>query len=407
MNGPQQGVGQAAGPIYLDYNATTPVDPRVAEVADAALREAWGNPSSAHPYGVRSHDRLEAARRQVADLLGAAPDEIVFTAGGSESDNLAIKGSFFAAQGSRPGPAAGDVGRDHVVTSAVEHPAVLATCRWLVERLGGRLTLLAVDGTGRVDPDDVAAAIGPSTVLVSLMHANNEVGTLNPIAEIARVCLERGVALHTDAAQSVGKLPFTVGDRGGASGGLGVDLLTVAGHKLYAPKGVGVLYVREGVGLDSLVHGAGHERGRRAGTENVAFAAALGCAARLCAERLPGEAERLRGLRDRLHERLSAAVPGLALNGHPTERLPNTLNVSFPGVDGEALLAATPEIAASTGSACHAGRTDPSAVLLAMGLDAGRALGAVRLSLGRWSTVEEVDRAADALARSWGAGTAG
>jgi cysteine desulfurase len=396
MNGPHQGVGQAAGPIYLDYNATTPVDPRVAEVADAALREAWGNPSSAHAYGIRSHDRLEAARRQVADLLGAAPDEIVFTAGGSESDNLAIKGSFFAArdQGSRPQAREGR--RDHVVTSAVEHPAVLATCRWLVERLGGRLTLLPVDGAGRVDPDDVAAAIGPSTVLVSLMHANNEVGTLNPIGEIARVCRERGVALHTDAAQSVGKLPLAVGD-----GGLGVDLLTVAGHKLYAPKGVGALYVREGVGLDPLVHGAGHERGRRAGTENVAFAAALGCAARLCAERLPGEAERLRGLRDRLHERLSAAVPGLALNGHPTERLPNTLNVSFPGVDGEALLAATPEVAASTGSACHAGRTDPSAVLLAIGLDAGRALGAVRLSLGRWSTAEEVDRAADALATSW------
>jgi cysteine desulfurase len=306
------------------------------------------------------------------------------TGGGSESDNLAIKGIFFAARGRG----------DHVVTSAIEHPAVLETCRWLVDRLGARLTLLPVDGTGRVDPNDVAGAIEPSTVLVTLMHANNEVGTLSPIAEIARVCRERGVAFHTDAAQSVGKIATRVD-------GLGVDLLTVAAHKLYAPKGVGALYVRDGVVLDPLVHGAGHERGRRAGTENVAFAAALGCAAQLCAERLPAEAERLCRLRDRLHARLAAAVPGLELNGHPTERLPNTLNVSFPGVDGHALLAATPEVAASTGSACHAGRTEPSGVLLAMGLDRERALGAVRLSLGRWSTSEEVDRAADLLAGAW------
>jgi cysteine desulfurase len=262
-----------------------------------------------------------------------------------------------------------------------------------------RVTLLPVDGAGRVDPDRVAGAIEPSTVLVTVMHANNEVGTLNPIAEIARVCRERGVALHTDAAQSAGKVPTRVGERGPT--GLGVDLLTVAGHKLYAPKGVGALYLREGVVLDPLVHGAGHERGRRAGTENVAFAAALGCAARLCAARLDEEAERLRALRDRLHARLADGVPGLELNGHPTERLPNTLNVSFPGVDGHELLLATPAIAASTGSACHAGRTEPSAVLLAMGIGRERALGAVRLSLGRWSTAEQIDRAADGLVATW------
>lgn len=382
---------ERAGPIYLDYNATTPVDPAVADVACEHLRRTFGNPSSAHEYGEVAHAAIERARREIADLLGAEPDEIVFTGGGSESDNLAIKGVALArhARGDADGGRGG-----HAITSAVEHPAVLNTCRWLVERLGYRLTVLPVDGRGCVDPDAVARAIEPATVLVTLMQANNEVGTIEPIEAIGRICRERGVPVHTDAAQSVGKLPVRVDE-------LGVDLLAVAGHKLYAPKGIGALYVRRGTALEAVVHGAGHEGGRRAGTENTPYIAALGRAAALCRERMPDETARVRALRDRLHDRLADAVPGLELNGHPTVRLPNTLNVSFPGVDGQELLAATPGLAASTGSACHAGRTEPSAVLVAMGLARERALGAVRLSLGRWSSEDDVDRAADALATSW------
>jgi cysteine desulfurase len=409
------------GPIYLDYNATTPVDPEVAEVGAEHLHATFGNPSSAHTYGQAAHAAIARARAEVADLLGCAPDEVVFTGGGSESDNLAIKGVAFARLGlasgaissttsAPPGPTAhgrdGELifrrrgadgassGRLHLITSAIEHPAILATCRWLVDRLGARLTVLPVDRLGCVDPDAVARAIEPTTALVTVMHANNEVGTIQPIAAIARVCRERGVPLHTDAAQSVGKVPTHVDQ-------LGVDLLTVAGHKLYAPKGIGALYVRAGTALDSVVHGAGHESGRRAGTENTPYIAALGRAAALCQARLPDESARLRALRDRLHERLAEGVPGLALNGHPVDRLPNTLNVSLPGVDGADLLARTPAVAASTGSACHEGHTDPSPVLVAMGLPRDRALGAVRLTLGRWSTADEIDRAADALIASW------
>ncbi|HUE75742.1 MAG TPA: cysteine desulfurase family protein [Chloroflexota bacterium] len=371
-------------PIYLDYNATTPVDPVVADEISAHVRGTFGNPSSGHAFGAAAHAVLAEARGRVADLLGAAPDEVVFTGGGSEGDNLAIKGIAFAQR---------DRG-DHLITTAVEHPAVLNACRWLVERLGYRLTVLPVDGYGQIDPDAVARAIEPATVLVTVMHANNEVGTLNPIAEIAEICRQRGVPFHTDAAQSVGKVPTRVGD-------LGVDLLTIAGHKLYAPKGIGVLWVREGTILDSLVHGAGHERGRRAGTENVPYAAGLGLAATLCAERLESEPDRPRMLRNRLHTHLAELIAGLTLNGHPDERLPNTLNVSFPEVDAEELLASTPAVAAATGSACHAGRTEPSAVLTAMGIPAARALGAVRLTIGRWSTEEEMERAASLLAASW------
>jgi cysteine desulfurase len=377
---------ELGGPIYLDYNATTPVDPAVAELACEHLRRTFGNPSSAHAYGAAAHEAIDRARGEVAALLGAAQDEVVFTGGGSESDNLAIKGIALARL---KNGAAG-----HLITSAVEHPAVLNTCNWLVERLGARLTLLPVDGEGRVDPDAVARAIEADTALVTVMHANNEVGTLQPIDEIGRICREGGVPFHTDAAQSVGKVPTLVEE-------LGVNLLTIAGHKLYAPKGIGALYVRDGTVLDSVVHGAGHESGRRAGTENTPYIAALGRAAALCHGALPAEAARLRALRDRLHERLCEQVPGLELNGHPTARLPNTLNMSFPGVDGQELLAVCPALAASTGSACHAGRTEPSAVLVAMGLSRERALGAVRLSLGRWSTPEEVDSAADALVTAW------
>ena len=374
-------------PIYLDYNATTPLDPAVTEAMEPYLAPGldgrFGNPSSSHAYGQETHTAVEEARAQVASLLGCASPEVVFTGGGSEADNLALVGVAEAYR---------DKG-NHIITSQVEHPAVLNSCRYL-EKRGYSVTYLPVDQQGRVDPKSVDRAITSKTILVSIMHANNETGTLQPIAEIAAVARQRGVLVHTDAAQSVGKVGTRIDE-------LGVDLLTVAGHKLYAPKGVGVLYVRSGIVLEPLIHGAGHEGGRRAGTENVPYIVGLGIACQVAAQAMGEYVPRMRSLRDHLYELLSQRIPGLALNGHPAERLPNTLNVSFPVVDGEELLAATPEVAASTGSACHAGRTEPSGVLMAMGLPRERALGAVRLSLGKFTTMEDVERAAEVLAGSW------
>jgi cysteine desulfurase len=366
-------------PIYLDYNATTPVDPGVVEAMLPYLREHFGNPSSSHLYGTRGQSGMEQAREQVADSLGCSPDEVVFTGGGSESDNLAIKGAAeaYRERGS------------HIITSQVEHPAVLNTCRYL-ERHGYQVTYLPVDRYGMVAPDDVARAITPETILITIMHANNEVGTIQPIAAISRIAHERNVLFHTDAAQSVGKVATQVDE-------LGVDMLAVAGHKLYAPKGVGCLYVRRGIRLEPLVHGAGHERGQRAGTENVAGIVGLGKACQIAAENLANTASRQTNLRDKLYERLREQLKSVHLNGHPTERLPNTLNVSFAGVDSSALLVAIPELAASTGSACHSGRTEPSAVLVAMGVPLELALGAVRFSLGRWTTEEEIDQVVSLL----------
>lgn len=373
--------------IYLDYNATTPLDPLVAEAMQPFLRGGlaggFGNASSSHADGHAARVAVEEARAQVAHLLGGEPGEVVFTGCGSEADNLAVVGvaEAYRERG------------NHIITSQVEHPAVLVTCRYL-ERRGFRVTYLPVDETGQVRPADVERALTPETILVSIMHANNETGTLQSVAEIARLAHRHGALVHTDAAQSMGKIPTRVDD-------LGVDLLTVAGHKLYAPKGIGVLYVRTGTRLESLIHGAGQEGGRRAGTENVPFIVGLGKACEIAANAITGDAARLRELRDRLQGLLTAGVPGLVLNGHVTARLPNTLNVSFPEVDGEALLAATPSVAASTGSACHAGRTEPSAVLTAMGISHARALGAVRLSLGRFTIAEDVNHAAVALGDAW------
>ena len=364
-------------PIYLDYNATTPVAPEVVEAMLPYLRERFGNPSSGHLYGREAREGVEAARARVAGLLGAQPDEVVFTGGGSESDNLAIKGVALAHA---------NRGR-HIITSAIEHPAVLNTCRYLADRHGFRVTYLPVDGHGLVDPNDVRRAIDPGTILITIMHANNEVGTIQPVEEIGEIARERGILFHTDAAQSAGKIPTDVSR-------LQVDLLTVAGHKLYAPKGIGALYVRHGVKLDPLVHGAGHEGGRRAGTENVAYMVGLGVACEMAVRLMNGEADRLRRLRDLLHRLLQENIPGLVLNGHPGHRLPNTLNVSIPGVEGERLLAALPGIAASTGAACHAGTAEPSAVLTAMGVSRHLALSALRLSLGRYTTEAEVKEAA-------------
>jgi cysteine desulfurase len=370
--------------IYLDHNATTPIAPVVREAMRPYLEREFGNPSSAHAQGATAKAAVDRARSQVAALLGCEPTAVVFCASGSEADNLAIKGAALARLGER----------DHLITSPIEHPAVHGACRYLERRFGFRVSVVPVDGDGLVDPDEVRRAIEPGTALVSVMHANNEVGTVQPIAEIAAAARERGVLVHTDAAQSVGKIATDVG-------ALGVDLLTVAGHKLYAPKGIGALFVRAGTRLDALIHGGGHEGGLRAGTENVPYIVGLGAAAQLVADRLQNGAHaELRALRDRLHSALAERVPGLALNGHPERRLPNTLNVSFPGWDGERLLGQAPSIAAATGSACHSGRTEPSTVLTAMGLDSARALGAVRLSLGYDNTAAEIDAAAEAIT-SW------
>ena len=365
-------MSETVGPIYLDHNASTPIDPRVAAVMRPLLDGPFANPSASHPDGRLAHSILDRARGQVAGLPGCDPDEIVFTSGGSEADNLALKGVYHALR---------ERG-DHIITTAVEHPAILEPLRFL-ERLGARVTVIPVDGTGLVDPDDVARAITARTILVSVMHANNEVGTIEPVAEIAALARARGVLVHTDAAQSVGKIAVRVDE-------LGVDLLTIAGHKLYAPKGVGALYVRRRVTLEPLIHGAGHEGGRRAGTESVLLVAALGEACELAADLMP--VEETRRLRDRLWAGLQTRFgDAIVLNGHPTERLPNTLNVSFVGRVGADILAALDGVAASTGAACHADSVELSPVLAAMDIPPEVGMGAIRLSLGRSTTEAEVD----------------
>jgi len=361
--------------IYLDYNATTPIDPRVAEAMGPFLTGGFGNPSSTHAEGRRAKSVLEEARERVAHCLGCSPCEMVFTSGGSESNNLAIRGLVEARGGG------------HVITSAVEHPAVLEVVLALEIERRIALTIVGVDRFGRVDPGAVAAALRDDTVLVSLMLANNEVGTLQPVTEVAALCRERGVAIHTDAAQAVGKVPVNVTD-------LGVDLLSVAGHKLYAPKGVGALYVRDGVEIMPQIRGAGHERGRRAGTENVLLAVGLGTACELALNEVAEEQERLTDLRSRLALGLRAGCGDLVEHGHPEDRLPNTLSVAFPGNDAGGLLGDLAEdLAASAGSACHSGATMISYVLQAVGVEPALARSTVRLSLGRFTTEEEIDRA--------------
>jgi cysteine desulfurase len=369
--------------IYLDYNASTPIAPDVAAVMRRMLDEGFGNPSSSHWAGRPARAAVETGREQVAALLGCAPEEIVFTSGGSESNNLALKGLFFAKQQSRA----------HVITTQVEHPAIAEPCRFL-ERLGARITWLPVDGTGRMNPEDLERAITPDTLLVSIMHANNEVGTIQPIAECAAIARAYGVPFHTDAAQSVGKIPVRVDD-------LGVDLLTLAGHKFHAPKGIGALYVRAGTVLEPLIHGAPHESGRRAGTESALLAAALGEAARLAGDLAPMQA--VKDLRNRFHDALAAEFGDrVVFHGHAERALPNTLSVSFLGATGAQVLASLDGVAASTGSACHSGRVELSAVLRAMGVTPEVGQGTVRFSLGRETTVGEIDAVLGLLARaSW------
>ncbi len=372
-------------PIYLDHNATTPVLPEVVDAMLPYFGERFGNPSSAHPYGREARAAVDASRERVAALLGCAPDEVVFTSGGTEADNLAILGAAAV----RPY-------RHHVVTSVIEHPAV-ARCVEKLERERSRVTRLGVDAVGRVDAVVARRALEDDSLLLTLMHANNETGAVQPVGACAEAARARGALVHTDAAQSVGKVRVRVDD-------LGVDLLTIAGHKVYAPKGVGALYVRRGSLLAPVLLGAAHERGLRPGTENVPAIVGLGVACEVAARDLDREPARVLALAARLFRALEGAVPGIALNGPPldaTERLPNTVSVRFPGVAGSAVLAGAPEVAATTGAACHEGQESASKTILAMGVSDAAALGTVRLSLGRGTTEEAVDRAAGALARSW------
>ncbi|MBN1146358.1 MAG: selenide, water dikinase SelD [Anaerolineales bacterium] len=370
-------------PIYLDYNATTPIAPEAAEAMTPFLYEHFGNPSSSHPYGITAKRAVETARAQVAALLGCRAAEVAFTSGGTESNNYAIKGAALARR----------AGGDHIITSAVEHPAVIEVCKWL-ETQGFRLTVLEVDAYGIVDPADLERAITPETILVSVMHANNEVGAIQPIAVLAEIAHRAGALMHTDAAQSAGKIVVDVG-------ALGVDLLSIAGHKLYAPKGIGALYVRSGVELARHLHGAEQEGGRRPGTENVLEIVGLGKACELAQRDLEKNAAHFRSMRDRLHQALldELGEDSVQLNGPPEERLPNTLSLSFRGVEANTLLAEIGEkVAASAGAACHADKVDVSAVLQAMRVPTEWAMGTVRFSVGRGTTREEVDQAAEIVA---------
>ena len=369
-------------PIYLDHNASTPV---LAEVVDAMLpylREHFGNPSSNHLFGRTMHNAVARAREQVARLIECRPDEVYFTSGGTEANNLAIRGV-----------AAAIPARRHILTCVIEHPATAGPCAWL-EQQGYAVSRVKVDGAGRVLAESVQECLGPETALVTIMHANSETGTLQPIAEIAELAHSAGALMHTDAAQSCGKIRVSTRHEK-------VDLLSIAGHKLYAPQGVGVLFVRTGTPIKPLLIGAGHEQGLRPGTENVASVVGLGQACEVARRSLVEEGERLRRLRDRLWSLLREAIPAIALNGYPAERLPNTLNVRFPAVAGNTLLAACPAIAASTGSACHELGDSASQVILAMGIGESEAIGSVRLSLGRSTSREEIDLAAAELIKAW------
>lgn len=369
-------------PIYLDYNATTPIDPEVAAAMRPFLDNYWGNPSSLHPYGRAARLAIHRARAQVAHLLGCQSDEIVFTSGGSEANNFALKGVAFAR------PERGG----HIITTQIEHPAVSEVCHFLAAN-GFAVTRVPVDGSGRVDAGDVARAIRPDTFLISVMHANNEVGTIQPISQIAEIARQHGILLHSDAAQTVGKIRTHVNE-------LKVDLLSIAGHKFYAHKGIGALFIRRGIKLQSLIHGAGHEQNRRAGTENTLQIVGLGKACEIAGRDLQKNQAHLCALRDQLWTALQASLEDVYLNGHPVHRLPNTLNISFGGCIAHELLAHLTQIAASAGAACHAGETRISATLTAMKIPLERARGAIRFSVGKFTTPVEIEQAVDAIVKT-------
>jgi cysteine desulfurase len=362
-------------PIYLDYNGTTPHDPEVVEAMRPFLETEFGNPSSSHGYGSRPRQAMETARRQVAALLNCEPPEIIFTSGGTESNNHAISGMARRLK---------DQG-NHIITSNFEHPAVLEVCRYL-EADGFETTYVPVGRDGRVDPEIVEQSIRSTTILISIMHANNEVGTVQPIAEISRIANEKGIALHTDAAQTVGKIPTDVDD-------LGIDLLSVAGHKVYAPKGIGALYVRPPLKPEKFCHGAGQEMGRRAGTENVLEIVGLGKACEIAGRHLEKHMARMKFLRDRLHQGLLGRLPDIRLNGHYDDRLPNTLSLSFRGLEANRLLEEIgPLVAVSAGAACHSDAVEVSHVLRAMKVPVEWAKGTLRFSVGRMTTEAEIDK---------------
>ena len=362
--------------IYLDHNATTPLDPAVVDAMMGVIKGEFGNPSSPYPLGQKAKDLTEDSRKEVALLLGCESDEVIFTSGGSESNNMVLKGII---DFSRPQ-------ENHIITSAVEHPAILNPCLYLLE-LGVQITILPVDGSGLVDPDDVRKAIRPETTLVSLMLANNETGTLLPIKEISTITREARVPFHTDAAQAVGKIPVSVDD-------LGVDFLSVAGHKLYGPKGIGALYVREGKPLTPLIHGGGQEGGRRSGTENTILGVGLGTACRVARLAVSEDYQNMKKMRDRLQALLFDRIEGLVLNGHPLQRLPNTLNISVPKLEGAKILEGLPELAASTGAACHDRSVKLSHVLAAMSVPPEIGMGALRFTVGRSNSPEQIEEAA-------------
>lgn len=367
--------------IYLDFNASTPITPEVAEAMNPFLSQHFGNPSSQHWAGIPAREAVEHARQQVAELLQCSLGEIVFTSGGSESNNHAIKGVFFALR---------EKG-NHIITTQIEHPAVINPCRFL-EKLGAEVTFVPVDRYGRVDPQDIQKAVTPKTILITVMHANNEVGTIQPIEEISKIARERGIVFHTDAAQSAGKIVTKVDD-------LRVDLLSIAGHKLYAPKGIGALYIRKGTPIEPLIHGAGHESGRRAGTENVLLVVGLGKACEIAKGHLNDD--RILELRNRFWKLLQDNFgEKVVLNGHPVHRLPNTLNGSFLGKAGGEILSRLDGVAASTGAACHSGSVELSPVLKAMGISPEVGMGTIRFSLGRTTTIQELERVVHLLRNS-------
>ena len=361
--------------IYLDYNATTAIDPEVAEAMLPYIHGYFGNPSSGHSFGREAREGVDRARRQVASLLGCADDDLIFTSGGTEANNHAIKGVAWANRHRG----------NHIITSSIEHPAVTEVCHYL-ERQGFEVTFLPVDDSGMVDPRQVEQAATAETILVSIMHANNEVGTIQPIAEIAEIAHLHGALVHADCAQSVGKIPVRVDD-------LGVDLLSIAGHKLYAPKGIGALYIRPGVRLEKLMHGADHEQDRRAGTENVIQMAGLGMACELIERNLTRYNGQMAALRDRLERGLLGASRDRRINGNAEKRLPNTSSLAFRGLEADRILANLPTVAASAGAACHSGQVEVSHVLEAMNVPTEYAMGTLRFSVGRFTTEDEIDRA--------------
>lgn len=368
-------------PIYLDYNATTPIDPRVAEAILPYIHQHFGNPSSSHAYGIAAKKGVEKARKQIAELLHCQIDEIIFTSGGTESINYALKGAARAYRHKG----------NHIITSSIEHPAVVEVCHYLQEQ-GYKVTYLAVDQYGLVDLKQLEDSITPETVLITVMHANNEVGTIEPIREISEIAHRHGILIHTDCAQSIGKIPVHVDD-------LNVDLLSIAGHKLYAPKGIGALYIRTGVKLEKLIHGADHERNLRAGTENVIEIVGLGEASELINKNLSSYSKHMEKMRDRLEEGLKKSFPDVRVNGHPKKRLPNTSSFSFKGLEANTILSELKTVAASAGAACHSERVDVSSVLQAMNVPLEHAMGTLRFSVGRTTAADDIDQAIEEIIR--------